>query len=62
VRALHVLLLTLCLSGCSDQPLEEVAYTALEGLARGLCSHASQCRNVCPDGSTARGPDSYCPR
>ena len=60
--ALGALLLTVCLTGCSDEPLHEVAYGALESVARGLCSHASECRNVCPDGSTARGPDAYCPR
>ena len=55
------LFVLLTLAGCQAVDPLDTLVNAVEGLARGACDHADNCRNVCPDGSTARKPGYRCP-
>lgn len=46
---------------CTPRQAGDVLVKAAEGTARAACENAGNCRNTCPDGSTARGPFYRCP-
>ena len=60
-KRLLLLLPLMTFAGCQGLDPGELAVNTIEGLARGACADADNCRNVCPDGSTARPPFHRCP-
>lgn len=60
-RLLSVVGVAVPLSGCAGANPVDVLARAVEGMARGACGKAENCRNVCRDGSEARGPLYRCP-
>ena len=49
------------LTACTAKEASDTLSRTVEGIARGACEAAGNCRNICPDGTTAHGPGYHCP-
>ena len=60
MTAVAALVLIAAVVGCTKQDAVETLGRTVEGTARAACEQAGNCRNSCPDGTTARGPFYQC--
>ena len=61
VRLLSISLILALLSACTAKEAGDTLSRTVEGIARSACEAAGNCRNTCPDGTTALGPSYRCP-